>query len=226
VRKTVLFVVLIISVSAVAGNVCSEDKALLERIEWSDIWVVNANIDDLPRVLLVGDSIVRGYFATVEKELNGAADCARYATSKFLGNPGYLAELELLLKEYRFDVVHINNGLHGWAYTEQQYGDSIPKLLAMIQKQAPGAALIWATTTPVRNRDDLSRLSDRTERVRERNRIALEILKKRGVPVDDLCGLVENRPDFYAGDGTHFNEKGRAAQGKQVAETIRKFLPK
>ena len=44
-----------------------------ERIEWADIWVTDADKSDLPRVLLIGDSITRGYFDGVEKPLAGKA---------------------------------------------------------------------------------------------------------------------------------------------------------
>ena len=64
--------VLLLASAAVAA-----EKPILERIEWSDIWVTNADKDDLPRVLLVGDSITRQYFKTVEKALDGKANCAR-----------------------------------------------------------------------------------------------------------------------------------------------------
>ena len=98
----------------------AKEKPLLESIEWSDTWVENADRQDLPRVLLAGDSIVQGYFGVVKERLTGEASCARYSTSKYIGDPDYLVELELLLKRYRFKVIHINNGLHGWEYTEKQ----------------------------------------------------------------------------------------------------------
>ena len=75
----------------------AEPAPKLERIEWSDIWITDADRDELPRVLLVGDSIVRGYYDGVEKALAGKAACARYTTSKFLGNPDYAGELGLIL---------------------------------------------------------------------------------------------------------------------------------
>ena len=202
----------------------AEEEPLLESTEWSDVWVVNANKSDLPRVLLAGDSIVRGYFDAVAKALDGKAHCARYATSKFMGNPDYLAELEVLLNGYRFDVIHINNGLHGWAYTEEQYAESFPRLLEAFEKHGKGAAVIWATTTPVRTGKELAQFDSKTERVKERNRIAVEAMHKHGIPVNDLYGLVEQHPEFYSKDGTHFNNKGRAAQGKQVAEAVSKCL--
>ena len=38
----------------------SADEPIRERTEWADIWVTDADKDDLPRVLVIGDSITRG----------------------------------------------------------------------------------------------------------------------------------------------------------------------
>ena len=202
----------------------SAEEPIRERIEWADIWVTDADKDDLPRVLLIGDSITRGYFGEVEKHLAGKAYCARLTTSKCVSDPSFIDEVQLLLKHYRFAVIHFNNGLHGWGYTEDQYRDGLTQTVDAIRKQAGVAKLIWATTTAVRDRGDLTKFSERTERVRVRNRIAAEIMKEHGISTNDLFGLVEVRPDWYSGDGTHFNGKGKGAQAKQVAESIAKCL--
>lgn len=99
----------------------SADEPVRERIEWIDIWVTDADKDALPRVLLVGDSITRGYFGAVEKHLAGKAYCARLTTSKCVSDPTFNDDLKLMLKQYKFSVIHFNNGLHGWGYTEEQY---------------------------------------------------------------------------------------------------------
>jgi len=44
-----------------------------ESIEWCDIWISHANETNLPRVLLIGDSIARDYYPEVEKRLAGKA---------------------------------------------------------------------------------------------------------------------------------------------------------
>jgi hypothetical protein len=36
-----------------------------ESIEWCDIWISHANETNLPRVLLIGDSIAREYYPEV-----------------------------------------------------------------------------------------------------------------------------------------------------------------
>ena len=60
------FFTVLIPLLAVAQLVAAEEP-IRERIEWADIWITDADKDDLPRVLLIGDSITRGYFGEVEK---------------------------------------------------------------------------------------------------------------------------------------------------------------
>ena len=69
-------VVTLFSVIAIAHSVHA-DEPIRERIEWADIWVTDADKDDLPRVLLVGDSITRGYFGEVEEHLAGKGNHIR-----------------------------------------------------------------------------------------------------------------------------------------------------
>jgi pimeloyl-ACP methyl ester carboxylesterase len=196
-----------------------------ERIEWCDIWITNAEHTDLPRVLLIGDSIVRGYFAGVERELEGQADCARLTTSRCICDPVFFDELKLVLTQYRFDVIHFNNGLHGWGYTEDQYKAAFPRLLDALQQHSRGAKLIWTSTTPVRRREALSELSETTDRVRQRNAIATAFVEPLGLPVDDLFALVIDHPEYYSPDGVHFNADGIRTQAQKVAQTIQPHLP-
>lgn len=70
-----------------------------EDIEWLDVWLPHTNDHQLPRVLLIGDSITRGYYPDVEKALAGPAYVARLSTSKSLGDPALLKEIALILSE-------------------------------------------------------------------------------------------------------------------------------
>ena len=208
----------------IIANFAFADEPIRERIEWSDIWVTDADKDDLPRVLLIGDSITRGYFGEVEKQLLGKAYCARLTTSKCVSDPSFPDEVKLLLKQYRFTVIHFNNGLHGWGYSKDQYRYGLLRLMDTFKEHAAGAKLIWATTTPVRDRENLERTGERTERVRVRNQIAAEIMDARGIPTNDLFGLVEQHTEFFSGDGVHYNGKGKEAQAAAVAENVLKCL--
>lgn len=225
--RKVLFYILLIQVGMmVSERAEAKDEVKLEKTEWSDIWLADANQNDLPRVLMVGDSIAQGYFRDVEKDLAGKAYCAKFATSKFMGNPDYLDELKLILKRYRFSVIHINNGLHGWDYTEAQYRQSLPKLMETLKKYGKGAVIVWATTTPRRNGQKPAELATNNDRVLERNRIAGEYMTRHGIAVDDLYNLVADHPEYYnlPQDATHFNPHGRAIEGKQVSEIILRSL--
>ena len=140
-----------------------------EHIEWCDIWVRSAGSTGNPRVLCIGDSICRGYYPQVEKLLDGKAEGARIASSRFACDPVLRQELALVLDQHRFAVIHVNNGLHGWDYSEADYEDGINGLIEFLHQRAPSAALVWANSTPVRQSGDLTRWKRRSK-IRPRNR--------------------------------------------------------
>ena len=203
----------------------SAEEPIRERIEWIDIWITGADKETLPRVLFVGDSITRGYFGGAEKLLAGKAACARLTTSKCVSDPTFNDDLLLLLKQYKFSVIHFNNGLHGWGYTEDQYRDGLQQTMSFLQEHASDAKLIWATTTPTRKRENLDAFAEQTERVKERNKLAAEIIQGKHIATDDLFELVKDRADWQSTDGVHFNGTGNAGLAKQVAESVLKQLP-
>jgi hypothetical protein len=105
----------------------------------------------------------------VEKHLAGKAFCARLTTSKCVSDPTFNDDLKLMLKQYKFSVIHFNNGLHGWGYTEDQYRDGLLKTVIAVKEHAADAKFIWATTTPVREKTNLETFAERTDRVKVRN---------------------------------------------------------
>ena len=195
-----------------------------EAIEWCNIWIPDAEVTKLPRVLLIGDSITGGYGQQVADSLNGKASVARLTTSKSIGDPALLAEVTLVLDQCRFDAVHFNNGLHGWGYSEDEYQKHFPELVATIRRHAPMAKLIWGTTTPMRQSGKLDVIAEGTKRVQARYKIAEGIVTKAGIAVDDLYGLVKDHAEYWSGDGVHFNGRGIAVQAKQVAKRIMENL--
>ena len=197
-------------------------RTIPEEIEWT--WEVRPPHPDpnLPNVLLLGDSISRNYFPEVRKNLTGIANVYLMASSTSVGDP----RLEHEIKEFaetekvHFRVVHFNNGMHGWAYTEAQYKASFPAFLRAVRSLTEnGGVLIWASTTPVR--------SDATNgatnlRVEERNRLALGFVQP-DISVDDQFSLMQRHPDLYE-DSVHFNPAGAAIQGDQATTMIRSAL--
>ena len=199
-----------------------------EAIEWCDIWISHANETNLPRVLLIGDSIARDYYPEVEKRLAGKAFVARLATSRFVADPVLLKEIELVLDATKVDVIHFNNGMHGWQHSEAEYRKAFPRFLETIQTHAPKARLIWAATTPLRDGkgvtyDTKAEYSD--ERIAARNAIATEIVTAQNIPTDDLNAAVRGHPEYHS-DNVHFNGQGVQILAAQVCTAVEKLLPR
>jgi lysophospholipase L1-like esterase len=214
-------VFLFAGLAALADDPVPESGLKREAIEWCDVWFTHADKADKPRVLLIGDSIVQGYFPLVEKELGDAVYWGRFTTSRSICDPVFFQELALVIKQYRFSVIHFNHGLHGWGYTEAQYAEAFDKLLKVLKEDGQGAKLLWATTTPVQSGSSMG--SDQP-RVAERNKIAAEKVTQAGIAIDDLYALSIDKPEYYSKDGVHFSQEGKEVQGKTVAVSIRKAL--
>jgi len=219
----------------IAGLVCNLAVAQTnvspparEAIEWCDIWISHANETNLPRVLLIGDSIAREYYPEVEKRLAGKAFVARLATSRFAADAVLLKEIELVLDQAKFDVIHFNNGMHGWQHSEAEYEKALPKFIKTIRTHAPKAKLIWATTTPLRDGkgvtyDTKADYSD--ERVAARNVIAAEIMTAQKIPTVDLNAAARGHPEYHS-DNVHFNSQGVQILATEVSAAVEKLLPK
>lgn len=198
----------------------------LESIEWCDLWISHANETNLPRVLLIGDSITRAYYSTVEKDLVRKAYVGRLAGSAFASDPVLLKAVAMVLDTYHFDVIHLNNGMHGWQHSEAEYEKALPKLLEVIRAHAPNAKLIWANTTPLKASpktasDNPTVATD--ERIAARNAISARLMQAEGIPVDDLNTPMSGHPEYHS-DNVHFNEQGIAIQAAQVAAKIEPLL--
>ncbi len=222
--------IVLIASALLAAHVKAADPphVVREEIEWLNVWVPAGNSNkNLPRVLLIGDSITQGYYQEVADRLKGKAVVARLTTSKSAGDPGLLAEVSLVLSLNRFDVIQFNNGLHGWEYTEEEYAKGLADLVDVIHKEAPAAKLVWAATTPLLagdNQDQIALRAERAKRVKVRNGLAAEFMAKEGIPINDLYTLVADKPEWYSPDRTHFNAQGKAVLGAQAAEHLERVL--
>jgi len=200
--------------------------AAREAIEWCDIWISHANETNLPRVLLIGDSITRAYYPEVEKRLAGKAYVSRLASSAFISDPVLLTQIKMVLSQYQFAVIHLNNGMHGWQHTEKEYADAFPLYLKTIRESAPSASLIWGNTTPLKVSPRLpagNHVQATDERIAARNAIALAFVQAQGILVEDLNAPMRGHPEFHC-DNVHFNSEGIAIQAEQVAGDIEGLL--
>jgi hypothetical protein len=203
-------------------------SASRESIEWCDVWISHANETNLPRVLLIGDSISRDYYPGVERLLSGKAYVGRLSSSAFIGDPVLPQQIKATLASARFDVILFNNGMHGWQHGENEYRQAFPEFLETIHRCAPHAKLIWASTTPLKNSpaalaEHSTEATD--ERIAARNSIALRFVEAKGIPVADLYSLMSGHPEFHS-DNVHFGQQGIALQAAQVAAQIEPLLPR
>ncbi len=195
-----------------------------EHIEWCDTWIRSAEATRHPRALLIGDSICRGYYQAVEQRLDGEIDCARVATSRFVLDPTYQRELALTIDQCRFSLIHFNNGLHGWDFSEADYADGLNLLVDFLRRRAPQATLIWAASTPVYQANELTQHAPNHVRVVERNRLARAVMVAQGIAINDLFSLALGKTAWFCEDGVHFNEEGNKFLSEQVAGQIRSGL--
>jgi hypothetical protein len=121
---------------APASLAAQKAVSIPEEIEWT--WEVRPPHPDpkLPNVLLLGDSISRAYFPEVTKDLAGVANLYLMASTTSVGDPRLLRQIAEFsaMEGVRFSVVHFNNGMHGWAYREEQYKTAFPAFSACCQK--------------------------------------------------------------------------------------------
>ncbi|MCF7976214.1 MAG: SGNH/GDSL hydrolase family protein [Phycisphaerae bacterium] len=191
-----------------------------ENIEWCDIWITSADNQDKPSVLLVGDSIVKGYYSTVATALGQDASCARFATSACVSDPAFFRQLEAVLDHNQFTLIHFNNGLHGIDYTTEAYEVGYEKALKYIHRNSPSTNIVVALTTPLQSTSDRASLNPLVD---ARNDIARALAEKYHLEINDLHAISKDHPEYYR-DPYHYTPAAIRLQGEQVAEKVRTVL--
>ncbi len=219
-----VFVLLMICTTALAA-VAQVRLPITEKIEWTWTDRPETPVADLPNVLLVGDSITRDYYPAVADDLKGVANVYLFATSACGGDPRIPGQLHdyFSMMGLHFAVIHFNNGMHGWGYTEQQYAAGLSDIIAALRAGSPDAKLIWANTTPVLH--DSSPAGANNARIDARNKLAAELTSREGILKDHRHTLMLKHQDLHDGD-VRFTTAGSAVQAKQVAATVRAALTK
>ena len=126
------------------------------RIRWLALLCVAAltptlHAEDLPRVLIIGDSISIGYTLPVRKLLDGRANVHRAAANCGPTTRG-LESLDAWLGDKPWDVIHFNWGLHDLKYMGpqgqnladgmQMLGDRLRELAAL--RRLPALLAAWS----------------------------------------------------------------------------------
>jgi lysophospholipase L1-like esterase len=173
----------------------------------------------LPRVLLIGDSVSRGYTMAARAALAGKVNVHR-APENCGPTANGLKKLDVWLGDGKWDVIHFNFGIHDRATPPADYEQRLEEIVTRLQKT--GAKLIWASTTPIPT--DAAK-KQTAESIVERNTIASRVMERHGVAVDDLFTFVTpHLATVQNPNDVHFTGAGYELLGKQVAASIEASL--
>ncbi len=193
-----------------------------EWTEWIHSKCIETTNDNMPKVLLVGDSITDGYYNFVSKKLWDICRVDYVATSYAVDSKTYNAVVSNIIKDSNYAVIHFNHGLHGKHMSKSTYLSRIKKLLLPIDKNTE---LILATTTNVL-KDGVNKIEPSwNKKVLERNELIRSFANEIGAKVDDLYPLSVNMDYSHrTSDGFHYDEFGYDLLAEQVSKIIRKII--
>ena len=181
-------------------------------------------VDDdpaLPRLLLIGDSVSRGYTLAVRKALAGKANVHRAPANCGPTSSG-LKNIDVWLGDGKWDLIHFNFGIHDRNTPIADYTQRLEQLIQRMQKT--GAKLVWASTTPIPDAPAKKQTAASTV---ERNKAAAELMRQHGVATNDLFNAVTpHLAEMQNPNDVHFNGKGYDFLGKTVAIAVEAQLSK
>ena len=181
----------------------------------SNAWDFVQDDPKLPRVLLIGDSVSRGYTQPTRVALAGKANVHR-APANCGPTASGLKNLDVWLGAGKWDVIHFNFGIHDRATPAADYVKRLEEIVTRLEKT--GAKLIWASTTPI---PDNPAQKQTAQSVVEKNALAAEVMAKHGIPTDDLFGAMTPRlKEFQPPLDVHYTGAGYDFLGAKVGESI------
>ena len=223
-----MLVLATIAVVAALSGFCAKPEELVEypvsdnlrgheNTEWSTSYGFHLTDGkkDLPRVLLIGDSICGGYKDEVARTLENRMNVSFWISSYCVTSPGYLRLLSFYLDEAKYAVIHFNNGLHSLNTPNEDYERGLRKAFELIRMKQPNARIVWATSTPLTD-------GNKTIKARSLNAVAAKVVARfKGVTVNDLFSAMDplDRKTHWT-DTYHFQPTTRASQAKIVAEAV------
>jgi lysophospholipase L1-like esterase len=226
----IVAVLAVLTLSAAAQNAAPQETDTRLHADGKSWRLDKAKIEDpkRPRILLMGDSILNGYLPAVVKALEGQAYVDAWVTPTSQGDKSLPKQIEEVLAQGPYDVIHFNLGLHGWQkgrIPEGQYEALSHVMVQAFKKNAPKAKLIWASTTPVTAEGKSGELDPEINpTIVEHNAMAAKVMKEEGVPIDDLGALIMKHLDLARGDRFHWKPEGTALIAREVIESLKRAL--
>jgi hypothetical protein len=194
---------------------------------------------ELPKALLIGDSISLGYTPHVVTALKGKVEVKHHRGNAQHTGTG-LKMLDRWIGETKWDVIHFNWGLWDLCYRHpkskeqgrrdkrrgtlttslEQYEKNLNQLAARLKKTK--AKLVWANITTVPKNEAGRKVGDDDKY----NEAAARVMKKHGIEINDLNALTDSFPAelFTAPGNVHFKTEGSKELGQAVTEKIMEAL--
>ena len=194
---------------------------------------------DLPKALLIGDSISLGYTPHVVAALKGKVEVKHHRGNAQHTGTG-LKMLDHWIGATEWDVIHFNWGLWDLCYRHpqskvqgrrdkergtlttslEQYEKNLDQLAARLKKT--DAKLIWAHTSTVPKGEAGRKVGDDDKY----NQAAVRVMKKHGIEINDLNALTDSFPAelFVRPGDVHFKTEGSKKLGQAVAVKIMETL--
>jgi hypothetical protein len=179
------------------------------------------------RILLVGDSILNGHQKKTTELLSGSAVVNVWINPNATMQPRevYVAYQHLVNgKPHPYEVVFFHQSIDDLKYVKtDKLGQMMKEHVMSIRSKLPKARLIWASATPITEKEDPAALNAKINPVIvERNRIVAKIMEEMDVEVIDLYGLLVDKTHLAFGNSTHWKEPAYDLISQKVAETILK----
>ncbi|MEI6076581.1 MAG: SGNH/GDSL hydrolase family protein [Verrucomicrobiota bacterium] len=174
----------------------------------------------LPRLLIIGDSISRGYTLAVRHLLQGKFNVHR-APANCGSTVTGLKQFDVWLGNGKWDVIIWNFGIHDRKTEPAVYRHNLETLLQRLKHT--GAKVIWVRTTPASSGKNSEGFTE--AQCRQLNRIADEVMKAGKVPEVDLYSLLKPRlAELQLLNNVHFRETGYQVMGEKVAAAVEEIV--
>ena len=162
--------------------------------------------ENLPRVLIIGDSIYNEPSRMAAEELKGRVEIVWQYDLSNLHSGAALEKIDELLGENEWDLIHFNFGLADLMHKDpntkairamskegggirvsspQVYEKNLRELVKRFQ--ATGAKIVWASTTPIRS--DYNGVLEADSEIGY-NRLAAQIMKENKIMINDMHAYI------------------------------------
>ena len=172
----------------------------------------------LPRVLIIGDSISRGYTLTVRHALAEKVNLHRAPANCGCSANG-LTQLPVWLGQGRWDLILFNFGIHDRETPSEIYQEHLEWIVNRLRQT--GARLVWVSSTPVLE----GAAEYHAGSIERLNGVANALMRRHEIPVVDLYGHVLPVLDKYQlPRNCHYQQHGYEYLGQFVAQEIGKAI--